>query len=155
MVSLTTFPSNFFILDWSLMEFIMFMKTLAHPHKKCFGRVGIECIILGKPNLHVVVFLEVGKIHLNSIPSHVLSKKFTCMCRHEGPTLSLTISSTFLSYQKFGDENYLSDPHWVKSLKIGLISRFKLSIFCNINIFNPLFLQIELFQSLSKSFRNS
>jgi hypothetical protein len=68
---------------------MMFLKTLAHPHKKCFGRAGIECIILGKPNLLAAVFLEVGKSHLNSIPSHNFSKKFTFVCRHEGPTLSL------------------------------------------------------------------
>jgi hypothetical protein len=68
---------------------MMFLKILVHPHKKCFGRVGIECIILGKPNLHVIVFLEVGQSHLNSIPSHVLSKKFTYVFKHEGPTLSL------------------------------------------------------------------
>ncbi len=84
-------PSHqiFFVLHWTLIKFIMFLKTLVHPHKKCFGRVGIECILLGKPNLHVVVFLEVGQNHLNSILSHVLSKKFTCVFNHEGPTLSL------------------------------------------------------------------
>jgi hypothetical protein len=137
----------------------MFLKTLVHPHKKCFGRIGIECIPLGKPNLHATIFLEVGQSHLNSIPSHVLSKKFTCV-QARGPNIifvgyRLSVISTLLSYHNFGYEKYLNDPHRVKSLKIGLISRFKFCIFCNINIFYALFLQIELFQSLSKSFSNT
>jgi hypothetical protein len=38
--------------------------------------------------LHVVVFLEVGQSHLNSIPSHILSN-ITYVFKHEGPTLFL------------------------------------------------------------------
>lgn len=74
----------------------MFLKTLLHPHKNYIA--GIECIILGKLNLLVAIFLEVGRGHVNSIPSQVLSKKFTCMCRCESATLFLwnTVWLTFL-----------------------------------------------------------
>jgi hypothetical protein len=158
---LSPFHQNFFILHWTLIKFIMFLKTLAHPHKKCFGRVGIECIILGKPNLRAAVFLEVGKSHLNSIPLHILSKKFTFVCKHEGPTLSLW-DIVWLSVLPCSViTNLVMKNIWVTHTELRVwklvwfldssfvflvISIFSMLYFCKFNSFN-------LFQSLSATHR--
>jgi len=143
--------SLFFWLDY--INAIMFLKTLLHPHKNYIA--GNEWVILGELSLLVAIFLEVGRGHVNSIPSQVLSKKFTCMC--ESATLFLwnTVWLTFLRclfITKLVME-YIWVTHRVNCWKIGMISG--LYLHNSSNIYLELFLQIKLFQSLSKAFSNS
>jgi len=102
-------------------------------------------------------FQKLAKSHLNSIPLHVFSKKFTFVCRHEGPTLSFwdTVWLSFLPCSV--TKNLVVKNIWVTHIELRVwklvsfpdsssvffvISIFSMLYFCRFNSFN-------LLQSLS------